>query len=215
MTTETTTAPSAPLTTIEALFAAPPANPLEAFALWFADANAHEPMAEAMNLATLSPEGQPRSRMVLLKGVEDDGFVFYTNYESRKARDLIAEPRVGLTFHWKSLERQVHVEGRSARVDAATSDEYWATRPRGSQLGGWMSDQSRPIASREALEAKRAEVLGRFGEEGPVPRPPHWGGFHVTPTRVELWQGRQDRLHDRLVYTRQADGSWATERLQP
>jgi len=188
-------------------------DPLRQFAAWFADAAAaaaREP--NAMALATVDPDGTPSSRMVLLKGVNDGRFEFYTHLQSRKAHALAHDPRCALTFWWAHLERQVRVEGRAELVDAATADAYFASRPRGSQLGAWSSAQSRPLAGRSALTDALAEVSRRFPDR--VPRPPFWGGYAVTPAALEFWQGRASRLHDRFRYEATADG-WRCTRLAP
>jgi pyridoxamine 5'-phosphate oxidase len=151
--------------------------------------------------------------MVLLKGIEQGGFVFYTNYESDKARDLDSRPHAALVFHWKSLERQVRIAGRVGRVSAEDSDAYFATRPLGSQHSAWASPQSTVVANRAWLEERAQDYAARF--ETNVPRPPFWGGYRVLPEMIEFWQGRDDRLHDRLLYRRQADGTWIIERLAP
>lgn len=170
-------------------------------------------MPEAMSLATVDAAGNPSVRMVLCKGVDARGFVFYTNFESRKGVEALGQPRAALCFHWVSLEQQVRVEGGVEVVSDEEADAYFATRPRGSQLGAWASKQSRPMRSREELEKAFAEVTERFGA-GPVSRPPFWSGMRVVPTRVEFWQGRPDRLHDRTLYVREGDG-WRVEMLQP
>jgi len=189
-------------------------DPVAMFRRWMHDtvvAGLHEP--NAMVVATVSPEGRPSARMVLLKGVDDRGFVFYTNYESRKGRDLDARPAVSLLFPWHDLQRQVRVEGSASRVSEEESRAYFATRPRASQLGAWASPQSDQVPSRAELQASYDEVERRFADQD-VPLPPHWGGFRVHPDLVEFWQGRRGRMHDRLVYRRTADG-WTTARLAP
>jgi pyridoxamine 5'-phosphate oxidase len=184
-------------------------------ARWLAQARAaglHEP--NAMVLSTVAPDGAPSSRTVLLKGLDAGGLVFYTNYDSRKARDLDADPRCCLLFPWEPLQRQVRVEGTARRLPPDVSDRYFATRPRGAQLGAWASPQSSVVPGREALERAYAEAQARWPEPAPVPRPEHWGGFVVDPVTVEFWQGRADRMHDRLRYRRTGDG-WVVERLAP
>ena len=189
-------------------------DPIRLFSEWLAEAEALEPNdPNAMALATVDSRGQPSVRMVLLKGHDADGFVFFTNRQSRKADDLAANPRAGLLFHWKSLRRQVRVEGAVAPIDDATADAYFATRGRISRLGAWASDQSRPLESRERLEARLAEVTARFGD-GDVPRPPHWSGYRVTPDRIEFWEDGAHRLHNRRLFVREGAG-WAVGLLYP
>ncbi len=190
-------------------------DPLAQFRGWFEDALAaglHEP--NAMTLATATPGGKPSARVVLLKGFDERGFVFYTNYEGRKGEELGRNPRAALVFYWGELERQVRIEGRASRVPERESDAYYASRPRGSRLGAWASEQSRPVEGREVLES-RLRALEREYEGREVPRPPFWGGYRVEPEAVEFWQGRQNRLHDRIVYRRRGAGGWEIERLQP
>ncbi len=190
-------------------------DPLAQFRGWFEDALAaglHEP--NAMTLATATPDGKPSARVVLLKGFDERGFVFYTNYEGRKGEELARNPRAALVFYWGELERQVRIEGRASRVPERESDAYYASRPRGSRLGAWASEQSRPVEGREVLES-RLRALEREYEGREVPRPPFWGGYRVEPEAVEFWQGRQNRLHDRIVYRRRGAGGWEIERLQP
>jgi pyridoxamine 5'-phosphate oxidase len=166
----------------------------------------------AMVVSTVGADGRPSSRLVLCKGIDEQGLVFFTNYNSRKGRELADRPSVALLFPWHPIGRQVRIEGEASRVDASESDAYFATRPRGAQLSAWASAQSDVVASREVLEQRVVELGQRFPDA--VPRPPHWGGFRVTPRSVEFWENRPDRLHDRLLYTREANG-WSAVRLQP
>ncbi|MEQ1855232.1 MAG: pyridoxamine 5'-phosphate oxidase [Longimicrobiales bacterium] len=194
--------------------AAAEGDPIEIFQSWFQ--TAHESgilMPEAVALATASPDGFPSARMVLLKHADAKGFVFFTNYGSQKARELDANPRAALCFHWAVLQRQVRVSGMVERVSADESAAYFATRGRGSQLGAWASLQSQDLAQRSDLEQRVADLDAEFAGRD-VPRPPHWGGYRLTPERIEFWQGKADRLHDRLVFTR-AEHGWATRRLYP
>jgi pyridoxamine 5'-phosphate oxidase len=192
------------------------ADPLDLFADWFDEARKTEPNdPEAMALATVGPDGMPSSRMVLLKGYDSEGFVFYTNYDSRKGQQLIAHSKAALLFHWKSLRRQVRLEGPVSQTTPAESDAYFATRQRGSQIGAWASTQSRPLESRFALEKRVAEYTARYAI-GTVPRPSHWAGFRLQPTLIEFWRDGAFRLHDRLEYTRPAAGApWQTRTLYP
>ncbi len=189
-------------------------DPFALFDTWFAEAKASEPNdPNAMALATADGAGRPAARMVLLKGHGPDGFVFYTNRESDKAADLRENMAAALLFHWKSLRRQVRIEGAVTLASEAESDAYFASRGSDSQLGAWASDQSRPLDSRETFEARFAEMTARFAG-GDVPRPPHWGGYRVTPDRIEFWQDRAHRLHERRIFTR-ADGGWREGLLFP
>ncbi len=189
-------------------------DPFALFDSWFAEARASEPNdSNAMALATATPDGHPSQRMVLLKGHGPDGFIFYTNLDSRKGGELAANPHVALLFHWKSLRRQIRIEGAVTPVDAATADAYFATRSRDSQLGAWASDQSRPLADREAFEARFAAMQARF-EGQDVPRPPRWSGWRVTPDAIEFWQDRAHRLHERTRFERDGD-SWTSGLLYP
>ena len=189
-------------------------DPMVQFEAWFenvVEANLHEP--NAMILATASDDGRPSARTVLLKGYDGRGFVFYTNYEGRKARDLEANPSCALLFYWGELERQVRVEGRASRLPSRESDAYFASRPRGSRLGAWASEQSRPVRDRSVLE-ERIKALEAEYQNREIPRPPFWGGYRVEPEAIEFWQGRENRLHDRIAYRRE-EGVWRLERLQP
>jgi pyridoxamine 5'-phosphate oxidase len=190
------------------------ADPVEMFRRWFAfakKARLHQP--HAFSIATATPDGAPSSRMVLLKGFDERGFVFYTNYESRKSGELAVNQKAALLFFWSELHRQVRIEGTISKVSREESERYFHSRPRGSQLGAWASHQSRPLASREELMQREKEFEAKYtGQE--VPLPPYWGGFRITPTRFEFWQGRTYRLHDRFIYTRAVAG-WQTQRLSP
>jgi pyridoxamine 5'-phosphate oxidase len=189
-------------------------NPIDVFQAWLAEAEQTEPNdPTAMSLATVDGSGQPSVRMVLLKGVDRRGFAFYTNFESRKGQELLAQPRAALCFHWKSLRRQVRVEGPVEPVTEAEADAYFSTRARVSQIGAMASDQSRPLDSRATLEARVAEIEARYAGQ-PIPRPPHWAGFRVIPAAIEFWKDGAFRLHDRIRFT-QLGMDWHTERLYP
>jgi pyridoxamine 5'-phosphate oxidase len=189
-------------------------SPLVQFETWFAQALKSEvPEPNAMCLSTVAADGQPSSRIVLLKDFDQRGFTWYTNFESRKGDELLANPRAALLFFWQPLERQIRIEGRVQKVSDAEADAYFGIRPLKSRLGALASQQSRPIASREALEQRFLEIEEKFGES--PQRPAHWGGYRLTPEYVEYWQGRPSRLHDRIAYSLQSDGSWRRERLQP
>lgn len=190
-------------------------DPFALFDAWFAEARASEPNdPNAMALATAGRDGQPHVRMVLLKGHGRDGFVFYTNEGSDKGQQLAANMQAALLFHWKSLRRQIRIEGRVEPVGDAQSDGYFATRGRDSQLGAWASDQSRPLDARATFEARFAEMEARFAG-GPVPRPPHWSGYRVIPVRIEFWQDREHRLHERRLFTPDGNGGWTEGLLFP
>jgi pyridoxamine 5'-phosphate oxidase len=190
-------------------------DPLVQFQSWFDDAVAAGiPMPEAMTLATASLDGRPSSRMVLLKQADAAGFVFYTNYQSRKARELEANSFAALVFYWQKLDYQVRIEGPVERTSTAESDEYFATRPRESQLGALASPQSEVVADREVLESRFAELAESYSGRV-VERPEHWGGYRLRPERIEFWKSRPGRLHDRLLYERQSDGAWQRTRLAP
>ncbi|RVT91956.1 pyridoxamine 5'-phosphate oxidase [Rhodovarius crocodyli] len=189
-------------------------EPYALFADWMAEATKSEPNdPNAMCLATCTPEGRPSARMVLLKGVDERGFVFYTNFESRKGTQLLANPFAALCFHWKSLRRSIRVEGAVEVVSDAEADEYYASRPRGSRIGAWASQQSRPLEGRWALEKAVAEYTVKFGL-GEIPRPPHWSGFRIIPDRIEFWRDMPFRLHERRVFTPVENG-WAIETQYP
>ena len=190
-------------------------DPLKQFQGWFDDARAAAlPLPEAMTLATATKDGRPSARLVLLKQADEQGFVFYTNYGSQKARELDANSQAALVFYWPQLERQVRIEGSVSRVSPAESDHYFQTRPRESQIGALASPQSEVISGRDVLE-QRFEELEEFYGDREIKRPDHWGGYRLKPDRIEFWKGRPGRLHDRLLYEVQADGSWTIRRLAP
>jgi len=192
------------------------ANPIRQFQAWLDEvrgSGVSEQDAISMTLATADKDGQPSARIVLLKSFDDRGFVFYTNYHSRKGKELSGNPRACLLFYWPTLWRQVRIEGDIAKVSTAESEEYFQSRPLGSRLGAWASDQSEIVDTREVLEARFAELEKRFGDH--VPRPEHWGGYRLKPHSIEFWQGRDNRLHDRLRYRLQDDRAWVIERLGP
>jgi pyridoxamine 5'-phosphate oxidase len=189
-------------------------SPIRQFDVWFQAAlTANLRDANAATLATSTTDGKPSARIVLLKGFDERGFTYFTNYRSRKGRELDANPFAALVFFWSELERQVRIEGKTEKTTAAESDEYFRSRPRGSQLGAWCSEQSELVAGRPELKARLHELEKRFGD-GEVPRPPHWGGYRLIPNEIEFWQGRPNRLHDRIRY-RLVGGRWVMERLSP
>ncbi len=191
-------------------------DPIAQFTAWMAEAaerGVYEP--NAMVLGTIDPDGQPSIRTVLLRGVDERGFEFYTDYTSRKGRALLANPAVSVVFPWYTLHRQVIIFGEAHPVEREASEDYFAKRPRGAQIAAWSSDQSQPIASREALEEKVRDTEERFRDDETVPRPERWGGFRIAPHRIEFWQGRTSRLHDRLVFRAAVGGGWELERIQP
>lgn len=191
------------------------ANPIDLFRRWFSEAQGSGArLPDAMTLATASRDGKPSARVVLLKQADDEGFVFYTNYRSKKARELDENPRAALVLYWVQLDRQVRVEGSVERISAAESDEYFATRPRDSQIGAIVSPQSEEIENRGFLEMRFAALAESFRDRE-VTRPEHWGGYRLRPELIEFWQNREGRLHDRIVYEKQADASWSIKRLAP
>ncbi len=193
-----------------------PATPWPLFARWHAEAQAAELVEPAaMTLATVAADGSPAARVVLLRGFDERGFVFYTNYESRKGEQLAGETRAALVLYWDRLKRQVRIEGTTSKVDPGESDAYFRSRPRGHRLSALISPQSAVIPDRRFLEERLAALEGQYEGREEIPRPPHWGGYRVLPTMIEFWQGRENRLHDRIRFRRLPDGGWTCERLAP
>lgn len=192
------------------------ANPFVQFTNWWKQATeAAIDEVNAMTLATLGDSGFPESRIVLLKGYDEKGFVFFTNYESAKGAQLAAHSKCSLLFFWKELERQVRIIGKASAIAAAESDTYYHSRPVGSQIGAWASPQSKVVESKEWLEENFAQIEKKYQGQSSIPRPPHWGGYRVAPTRIEFWQGRPSRMHDRICYTQEQNAEWKIERLAP
>ncbi|MGP0063325.1 MAG: pyridoxamine 5'-phosphate oxidase [Isosphaeraceae bacterium] len=190
-------------------------DPIRQFRVWFDHAVLSEvPEVNAMALASSTPDGRPSVRIVLLRGIDERGFSFFTNYESRKGQELASNPYASVVFFWQGLERQIRIEGQVERVSAEESDRYFHGRPTGSRIGAWASPQSQIIPSREVLEAQIRDLESQY-PDGSIPRPPNWGGYRLVPDSIEFWQGRPSRLHDRLRYTRQSEGGWLIERLAP
>jgi pyridoxamine 5'-phosphate oxidase len=193
-----------------------PQNPFPLFEQWIGDAmNSGQPEPNAMHLSTVDADGMPSGRIVLLRGCDERGLTFYTNYNSDKGRHLEANPRAAATFFWPENERQIRITGQVSRVDETESDAYFQSRPVGSRLGAWASAQSQPLTNREELEKAMEAVSAQFADPMPIPRPPHWGGYRLKPTAFEFWQGRRSRLHDRLKYSIDEAGAWTIVRLSP
>lgn len=193
-----------------------PNNPFELFTHWFADAQASSnPEPNAMILATVTPDGSPSARVLLLKRATEEGFIFYTNYESRKGQELAQTPKAAVVFNWLELQRQVRIEGSIKKAPAEVSTAYFHSRPKKSQIGAWVSPQSQEIPDREFLEQRQREIEDKYADADQLPRPEHWGGFLLEPTLIEFWQGRSSRLHDRLAYRRDDGGEWTRVRLAP
>ena len=190
-------------------------NPFKQFAKWYASAEAaHPKLPNSMTLATATRDGRPSARMVLLKGFDEDGFVFFTNYDSQKGRELEENPNAALVFYWASIDRQVRVEGSVTKTSREESEEYFQTRPADSRLSAWASKQSSPVSSRQVLEDEMKRLASEY-QDKEIPLPPYWGGYRLVPKVIEFWQNRPGRLHDRFRYTRQSDGNWLIERLSP
>ena len=190
-------------------------DPIEQFQLWFDEANKVEiSEVNAMHLSTVNPNGMPSSRIILLKGIENNGFVFFTNYQSDKGKDLDANPAAALLFFWKELERQVRIQGHVEKISKDDSEQYFQSRPKGSQIGAWTSPQSTVIESRELLEEREKAIAEKYKDEEVLPKPEQWGGYILKPICIEFWQGRPNRLHDRILYS-QVDGHWKINRLAP
>ncbi len=191
-------------------------HPADQFQQWFEEAmKADVPEPNAMTLSTVGPQGRPSARIVLLKGIEDGSFLFYTNYQSQKGQELSSHPYAALTFLWHELQRQVRIEGRAEKLSPEASTRYFQSRPKGSQIGAWASPQSTVIASRAVLEEKVRALESTYAQAEALPRPEHWGGFKVIPDKIEFWQGRSSRLHDRILYTLEGGGAWKKVRLAP
>jgi len=190
-------------------------SPLQQFDIWFKealDSSIKEP--NAMTLATIGLDAKPSARIVLLKGFDEQGFIFYTNYDSQKGKELVHNPNVALVFLWKELERQIRIEGIAQKLSIEHSTTYFKSRPKGSQIGAWASPQSKPLATRQELEHNYAQIEKQYEHQSSLPKPPHWGGYQIVPNRIEFWQGRSSRLHDRINYIRQGE-DWLLERLAP
>ena len=191
-------------------------DPVDQFQQWFEEAmKADVPEPNAMTLSTVGSQGRPSARIVLLKGIEEGGFLFYTNYQSQKGQELSSHPFAALTFLWHELQRQVRIEGRAEKLSPEASTRYFQSRPKGSQIGAWVSPQSQPIESRKVLEERERELWSQYEGAEQLPRPEHWGGYRVIPHRIEFWQGRPSRLHDRVLYESAAAGRWQKSRLAP
>ena len=190
-------------------------DPIQQFEKWFQQAiDGEVPEPNALTLSTVSPQGKPSARILLLKGMEEGGFIFYTNYESKKAQELLQNPFASMTFHWVEMERQVRIEGRTQKLSQEQSTKYFQSRPKGSQIGAWVSPQSQEIPNRKFLETKQAELEEQFADKDVLEKPAHWGGYILMPDYIEFWQGRSSRLHDRIIYE-QVQDDWNIKRLAP